>query len=201
MSGRESPIKKSTNTLPNRVHRRIILCDYGTPIYQAGSRETLLGALADCIEGHESLQRQAGLLHRDNFLNNLMINKDNRGFWIDLDLAINEQHWFMHDLESFVWVLFWICIHFDGPIKDRVVSRFDKCNYVDTDERAEDLAGLKLVLMAMEERFTQYYQPLAPLMNSLRKVVFPEDKPWKREDERLYSRMAEILRKGQEDLK
>ena len=49
--------------------------------------------------------------------------------------------------------------------------------------------------------FTQYYQPLAPLMNSLREVVFPGDKPWKREDEKLCSRMGEILQKGREDLK
>ncbi|KAH8743581.1 hypothetical protein F5883DRAFT_40734 [Diaporthe sp. PMI_573] len=230
-----SPIKRSTNTLPNRVHRRVILRDYGTPIYKAGSRETLLVALADCIEGHESLRRKAGLLHRDISLNNLMIDKDNRGFLIDLDLAINEQrvgtsgakgktgtwafmaigalqgeqHSFMHDLESFFWVLFWICIHFDGPTKDRVVSRFDKWNYVDTDERAEDLAGIKLIVVAREEMFmktttkyfTQYYQPLTPLMNSLRKVVFPGDKPWKCEDERLYSRIGEILQKGREDLK
>jgi hypothetical protein len=225
-----SPIKRSTNTPPNRVHRRIILRDYGTPIYEAGSREALLGALADCIEGHESLRRKAGLLHRDISLNNLMIGEDDRGFLIDLDLAINEQrigasgakgktgtwafmaigalqgeqHSFMHDLESFFWVLFWICIHFDGPTKNRVVPRFDKWNYVDTDERAEDLAGIKLIVVAREEMFmkttatyfTQYYQPLAPLMNSLRKVVFPGDKPWKRQDERLYSRMGEILRKG-----
>ncbi len=34
------------------------------------------------------------------------------------------------------WVLFWICIHFDGPKKERLVSPFDKWNYVDTDERA-----------------------------------------------------------------
>ncbi|KAK3934817.1 hypothetical protein QBC46DRAFT_358716 [Diplogelasinospora grovesii] len=114
----------------------------------------------------------------------------------------------MHDLESFFWVLFWICIHFDGLKKDRVVSRFDKWNYVDTDERAEDLAGIKLIVVSKEEifmktttnYFTQYYQPLAPLMNSLRKVVFLGDKPWKRKDERLYSRMGEILRKEREDL-
>jgi len=93
--------------------------------------------------------------------------------------------------------------------EDRVISRFDKWNYVDTDERAEDLAGIKLIVVSKEEMFmktttkyfTQYYQPLAPLMNSLRKVVFPRDKPWKREDERLYSRMGEILRKEREDLK
>ncbi|KAL2175530.1 uncharacterized protein P884DRAFT_286564 [Thermothelomyces heterothallicus CBS 202.75] len=230
-----SPTKASSDILPNRVHRRVILSNYGIPIYEASSRQVLLAALADCIEGHKSLRQKAGLLHRDISLNNLMIDKDNRGFLIDLDLAIDErrvgtsgakgktgtwafmavgalrgeQHSFMHDLESFFWVLFWICIHFDGPKKVRVVRRFDKWNYVDTDERAEELAGMKLIVVSEEETFmntttkyfTQYYQPLAPLMNDLRKVVFPGDKPWKREDERLYSRMGEILRKEREDLR
>ncbi|KAK4245555.1 hypothetical protein C7999DRAFT_42898 [Corynascus novoguineensis] len=230
-----SPTKTSANTLPNQVYRRVILRDYRIPIYKAGSRGALLGALADCIKGYKSLRRKARLLHKDISLNNLMIDKDNRGFLIDLDLAINEQrvgtsgakgktgiwafiavgalqgeqHSFMHDLESFFWVLFWICIHFDGPKKDRVVPRFDKWDYVDTDERTEDLARIKLIVVSKEEifmktttnYFTQYYQPLAPLMNSLRKVVFPGDKPWKREDERLYSRMGEILRKERKDLK
>ncbi|KAK0737995.1 hypothetical protein B0T18DRAFT_296162, partial [Schizothecium vesticola] len=30
---------------------------------------------------------------------------------------LGEQHSFMHDLESFFWVLFWICIHRNGPGK------------------------------------------------------------------------------------
>lgn len=197
--------------------------------------QPLLGAFADCIEGHKSLWRKARLLHRDISLCNLMIDKDNHGFLIDLDLAIHEQrvgisgakcktgtwafmaigalygeqHSFMHDLESFFWVLLWICIHFDGPKKDRVVPRFDKWNYVDADERTEELAGLKLAVVAREDifmrttsnYFTEYYQPFAPLMNSLRKVVFPGDQPWRREDENLYSRMGEILREGYGDLK
>ncbi|KAK3933951.1 hypothetical protein QBC46DRAFT_400887, partial [Diplogelasinospora grovesii] len=138
-----STTKTGSDPLPNRVHRRVILRDYGVPIYEASSRETLLTALADCIKGHESLRRQAGLLHRDISVGNLMINKDNRGFLIDLDLAIKEQrlgasgakgktgtrafmaigallgeqHSFMHDLESFFWVLFWICIHYNSPGK------------------------------------------------------------------------------------
>lgn len=89
----------------------------------------LLAALADCIEGHESLRQKAGLPHRDISIGNLMFNESNGGFLIDLDLAIKEQHLgakgkigtkafmaigallgephsFMHDLESFFWVLF-----------------------------------------------------------------------------------------------
>ncbi len=42
----------------------------------------------------------------------------------------------MHDLESFFWVLFWICIHYNGPNESIVVQRFDKWNYVDTEELA-----------------------------------------------------------------
>jgi len=47
-----------------------------------------------------------------------------------------EQHSFMHDLESFFWVLFWICIHCDGPGEGKVVAQFDKWNYADTEELA-----------------------------------------------------------------
>jgi hypothetical protein len=109
------------------VHRRVILANYRIPIYKACSRQALLGALADCIEGHESLRRRAGLLYWDISIGNLIVGNDNCGFLIDLDLAISEQrvgalgakgktgtrafmaigallgkqHSFMHDLESF----------------------------------------------------------------------------------------------------
>lgn len=42
----------------------------------------------------------------------------------------------MHDLESFFWVLFWICIHYKGPEETRVVARFGRWNFVDTEELA-----------------------------------------------------------------
>ena len=72
--------KAGSGMLPNRVHRRVILSDYRIPIYKAGSRQALLGALADCIEGHESLRQRAGLLHRDISISNVMVGKENRGF-------------------------------------------------------------------------------------------------------------------------
>jgi hypothetical protein len=44
-----------------------------------------------------------------------------------IGLLLGEEHSFMHDLESFFWVLFWICIHFNGPNEtSRIVPRFDK---------------------------------------------------------------------------
>jgi hypothetical protein len=51
----------------------------------------------------------------------------------------DEPHSFMNDLESFFWVLFWICIHYNGS-QGRVVQEFDKWNYANT----EELAKLKL---------------------------------------------------------
>ncbi|KAL8366754.1 hypothetical protein RB595_010557 [Gaeumannomyces hyphopodioides] len=44
-----SPTKVSGDALSNRVHRRVILRDYGKPIYKAGSRSALLAALEGCI--------------------------------------------------------------------------------------------------------------------------------------------------------
>ncbi|OBT93131.1 hypothetical protein VE01_09248 [Pseudogymnoascus verrucosus] len=46
----------------NRIRRRVIVCDYGTPIYKARSVVAMLAALASCIEGHESLYTKAGML-------------------------------------------------------------------------------------------------------------------------------------------
>ncbi|OBS17289.1 hypothetical protein FPOA_12205 [Fusarium poae] len=222
-----------TSSLPNRVHRRVILRDYGMPIYKASSRSALLAAFGRCIEGHESLHK-AGFLHRDISVNNLMINEDGdnpswSSFLIDLDLAIKEsrevasgakgktgtrafmaigallgeQHSFMHDIESFFWVLFWICIHYNGADETRVVQEFDKWNYVDTGE----LANLKKGQVSHEgdfiktarENFTPYYQPLVPWVNRVRKVVFPNGRRWEREDKEQYVRVREILQEARRD--
>ncbi|KAF7856270.1 hypothetical protein EAF04_009798 [Stromatinia cepivora] len=229
-----SSTKAGSNALPNRVHRRVILRDYGEPIYKARTQAALLNALKGCIEGHESLHK-AGFLHRDISINNLMINEDDKNhswtsFLIDLDLAIKEtrieasgakgrtgtrafmaigvlrgeQHSFMHDLESIFWVLFWICIHYDGPNRGRVVQEFDKWNYMDMKE----LGIVKLGTIAMEavfmdtitDNFTSYFEPLIPWVNRLRKVVFPKGGSQKQEDERLYSRMKGILQEAYKDL-
>jgi hypothetical protein len=228
-----SPVKRA---VANRVHRRVIVRDYGKPIYKASTRISLLAALEGCIEGYESLHTRAGMLQRDISPNNLMVNEDDDNpsypaFLIDLDLAIKEKretssgargktgtrafmaigvlldeepHSFMHDLESFFWVLFWICIHYDGPNKDVGATEFEKWNY----ENMEELAELKLGLVSRENHFhnritkafTPYYQPLIPCVKGLRRAVFPMDKPWEHEDKTLYSRMKEILRAAQTDL-
>jgi hypothetical protein len=51
------------------------------------------------------------------------------------------------------------------------------------------------------DNFTPYYEPLISLLNGLREIVFRKDKPWEREDGKLYSRMRELLRKEPEGFK
>ncbi|KAG6059778.1 hypothetical protein E4U32_003813 [Claviceps aff. humidiphila group G2b] len=92
--------RKSRPELPtelgNRVHRRVIVRDYGKAIYKASSRQALLACLEGCIKGHQSLY-EAGILHRDISINNLMINEESKKqnqswphFLIDLDHASDD---------------------------------------------------------------------------------------------------------------
>ncbi len=152
------------------------------------------------------------------------------GFLIDLDLAIkldrenasgapsktgtkvfmaigalyDEDHNFMHDPESFFWVLFWTCIHCTGSGGQRRVSKFQAWNF----ESTEDLAKIKMgsvleedkFTKEVEENFTAYCTPLVPCVKELRKAVFPEGKRWPREDRGLYSRMKSILQQASDGL-
>ncbi|KAF1936442.1 hypothetical protein EJ02DRAFT_506533 [Clathrospora elynae] len=216
-----SPIKRA---VANQVHRRVIVRNYGKPIYKASSQISLLAAFEQCIEGYKSLHTRAGMLQRDILLNNLIVNKDDgnpsqRAFLIDLDLAIKEQreqslgaraktgtrafmaigvllddkqHSYMHNLESFFWVLFWICIHCDGPNQERVVPRFDKWNYLDTEELAGSKKGIvddeRDFLKTAQTNFTPYYQPLIPYR-------------WRAPNVQLYHDMKQILQVAQNELK
>ncbi|UKZ47459.1 hypothetical protein TrVGV298_001677 [Trichoderma virens] len=85
---------KSGQIAANRVHRRVIVRDYGKAIYMASTTPILLKALEDCIQGHEFLHK-AGILHRNISVNNLTVNEDSNNpswpsFLIDCDLAIKE---------------------------------------------------------------------------------------------------------------
>lgn len=185
-----SPVKAGGD-LSNRVHRRAILRDYGQPIYKASSRTSLLAALSGCIEGHESLRKAGVLhrdISINNLVINEHTNNLSRpSFLTDLDLAtkedregasgakgktgtrafmvigalLGEQHSFKHDLESFFWVLFWICIHCKGPFETRIVAQFDKWNYLDKEALAELKKG-KVVhegdfIRTAAQSFTPYY--------------------------------------------
>ncbi|KAL7790717.1 hypothetical protein V8C37DRAFT_171677 [Trichoderma ceciliae] len=128
---------------------------HGKPIDLAESPAILLESIAQCVGGHISLYEVGSLhrdISLDNLLINkdhsgpLWL-----GFLIDLDLAIDisregaagaagrtskrafmaigvllgEPHSFMHHVESFFWVLFWIRIHYLDPKSSRTLVRFE----------------------------------------------------------------------------
>ncbi|OJD16018.1 hypothetical protein AJ78_03771 [Emergomyces pasteurianus Ep9510] len=203
-----STAKTAKTSTVNRVHRRVIIREYGKAIYKASSRVALLETLKGCIEGYESLHKNASMLQH------LAINEQREGFsgaqgktgtraFMSIGVLLGEKNSFMHDLESFFWVLFWICIHYDGLGKGRCVPRFEKWNYVNT----EELAGMKIGVIAAEDVFlktmndnaTVHYQPLVPWVNRLRRVVFPGNGRWKTPNPNLYSDMTKVLQKAQND--
>ncbi|KAI1744015.1 hypothetical protein F4680DRAFT_408192 [Xylaria scruposa] len=221
-----------SSALPNRIHRRIIVRDHGKKIHKASSRVALLRALEGCINGHKSLHK-AGILHRDISIGNLIINEDVNNpspfsFLIDLDHAIKEErlsasekktgtlifmsigvlkgdrHSFMDDLESFFWVLLWICINYEA--RGEYIEPCMLAGYLDRNN-IRDLFVFKKSLIDEEpyflkkaqESFTPYYQPLIRWVNELRKVVFPNDRRWMEEDPLLYARMTAVLQEAQED--
>ena len=186
-------------------------------------------ALANLL-AHESLLN-AKILHRDVSIGNVMLTEpEDDGFLIDLDLAVKidrekasgapgktgtkvfmaigalygEEHSFMHDLESFFWVLFWICIHWNGTGQERSKTEYESWNFKDMKELAE----IKKGKVDEEDKFdkevndncTAYCRSLIPCIQELRKVVFPEGKRWLREERQLYSQMKLVLEKAKNGL-
>ncbi|KAF2623840.1 hypothetical protein BU25DRAFT_433900 [Macroventuria anomochaeta] len=216
-----SSLVKGGRATADRVHRRVIVQDYGKPIYKASSKVSLLAALEGCIAGYESLHTRTNMLQCDISPNNLMVNEEEdnpswHAFLIDLDLAIKENREKPSGAQGktgtrafmaiilLLGVFFWICIHYNGS-QARVVQQFDKWNYANT----EELAKLKLGTVSDDdifrkttlEHFTEYYQPLIPCVNRLRRKVFPVGRRWKDPNPKLYVEMKEILRTAQDELK
>lgn len=74
----------------NRIHHRVIVSDYRKPIYIAKSTVNLLEVMIDCLDDYMSLYNKTDLIQSDISPNNLMINENNCGFVIDLDLAVHK---------------------------------------------------------------------------------------------------------------
>jgi hypothetical protein len=54
-------------------------------------------------------------------------------------------------------------------------------------------------IQTASESFSPYYQPLIPWVNRLRKMVFPDGRRQKKENQELYSRMKAVLQEARED--
>ncbi|KAL1888294.1 hypothetical protein Cpir12675_006230 [Ceratocystis pirilliformis] len=210
----------------NRIHHRLIMRDDGKRIHEAESPSILLNALVKCIRGHEELFK-AGILHRNISLSNLIVAQDGDSsswpaFIIDFETAIEvdkasnsernvgtkpfmavgvllgQEHTFMHDLESFFWVLFWICIHVTGPgkyelSKEQYHSWFEMRMSRIAMSKVQVIANDQMFLHAANQDFSAYLRPLVPWVNKLRILLFPEGASDKREDLNVYNQMCSVL--------
>ncbi|KAF1936332.1 hypothetical protein EJ02DRAFT_480762 [Clathrospora elynae] len=108
-------------------------------------------------------------------------------------------------LGCFDHVLIWICIHCDGPTQKRVVPRFDKWNYLDTEELAVKNKGIVInerdFVKIVQTNFTPYYQQLIPYVDRLRRKVFPNGRRWRVPNAQMYCDMKQILKLAQNERK
>jgi serine/threonine protein kinase len=173
----------------------------------------LLTVLRDAIKAHRSLYLKGDILHRDISENNVIVTDPDEtggftGVLIDLDLAkvVGSErseahhptgtvqfmaievlrgldHTYRHDLESFFYVLIWLCARrgwgFCGNARGQPTNSRLSCWYTGT---FEDIAHGKLgdMIKARDQGFAlilREFPPafacVKPLCASLRDILFP----------------------------
>ncbi len=104
---------------------------------------------------------------------------------------------YMHDLESFFWVLFWVCMRWKGPPSTRPhvtliqnLHQF-RTDIIDDREYLGDVANCC---------FTGYCKPLIPCLRGLHKIFFPYGTYRRAADRLLYTQVKMVLVQTREDL-
>ncbi|KAJ2984953.1 hypothetical protein NUW58_g5792 [Xylaria curta] len=200
----------------DRIYSCVVVSPAGRVISEFESIKELLESMRDAIRAHQSLYQVGNILHRDISANNIIItNPDTadgfKGMLIDLDLAkiVNDQtgvrqqtgtmqfmaievlrrngHTYRHDLESFFYVLLWMCARtswsktkFQRGKNNRPVevSRLDKWVRGNFGEIADSkhyhmgFDGFQHILYEFPEAF----EVVKPLCDSFRLILFPLDK-------------------------
>lgn len=200
------------SSFDNRIFGCLVISPGGRAIRDFGSIPELLEALRDAIKAHMSLYRKGKILHRDISENNIIITdpKEADGFTgmlIDVDLAKEigsgrsgarhqtgtmefmaiqvlrgVAHTYRHDLESFLYVLLWICAR-------RAWEREFECKWVDRPERDiltkwytgsfADIADAKKGYMHIDgfenilDEFPTAFDHVKPLCEKIRGILFP----------------------------
>lgn len=115
-----------------------------------------------------------------------------------------DSYTFMHDLESFFWVIFWICVHYTGAGEEtQDVGKFENWNYVSAEDLAIFKSGLVLPMnfnTQLSQYTTNYCRPMIPLVTKLWEELFPLGRSCNKKDKTLYGRMKAILEKAREAL-
>ena len=194
----------------HRVFRCLVVSPAGRAIRKYKSPLELLEALRDAIKAHRSLYVNGNILHRDISENNIIITNPKsdgfQGMLIDLDLAKElgrgrsgarcrtgtmefmaievlkgKSHTYRHDLESFFYVLVWLCGRrgwdFVGRTKNGPQRNlFTKWYTESYDEIASAKQGhmhIDLFEEILEEFPPPEFDRVKPLCRKLRGILFP----------------------------
>ncbi|KAL2887622.1 Protein kinase domain protein [Ceratocystis lukuohia] len=198
----------------NRNYSCLVVSPAGRVISEFRTVKELLESERDAIKAHQSLYVTGKILHRDISPNNILITNPEtangfKGMLINLDLAKvldsepsgawhrtgtmefmaievlrKKDHTYRHDLESFFYVLLWMCARqawsngFAGKEIPAKYSRLRKWEI----GRFEDIADVKRGHMAVDglkdimEEFPGALDVVKPVCLKIRKVLFPFDK-------------------------
>ena len=198
----------------NRLLGCLVITPAGRAISDFKSIEELLTALRDSIKAHSSLYLKGKILHRDISENNIIITDPEKangftGMLIDMDLAKEVgsgrsgarhqtgtmefmaievlrkvAHTYRHDLESFLYVLLWICARrawereFQCDSADRPTRNILKTWYTgDYDDIAHAKQGFMYAdgLGKILDGFPRALDCVKPLCLKIRAILFPYD--------------------------
>ncbi|KAI0804208.1 serine/threonine-protein kinase Sgk2 [Xylaria sp. FL0064] len=88
----------------NRIFSCLVISPAGRVIREFQSTKELLESMRDAIKAHQNLYVHGNILHRDISPNNIII-------FMAVEVLNNIAHTYRHDLESFFYVLLWLCAH------------------------------------------------------------------------------------------
>ncbi|KAI8947232.1 hypothetical protein F4801DRAFT_605651 [Xylaria longipes] len=201
----------------NRIYSCVVVSPAGRVISEFESIKELLESMRDAIRAHQSLYMDGNILHRDISANNTIItNSDTadgfKGMLIDLDLAkllynspteVRQQtstmqfiaievlrrkiHTYRHDLESFFYVLLWMCARTswtkaefkggknDGPVKASKLEKWVKGNFEDIADNKHHHMGFNGFQDILYE-FPEAFKVVKLLCDRIRLLLFSWDK-------------------------
>ncbi|KAK4194052.1 hypothetical protein QBC40DRAFT_291462 [Triangularia verruculosa] len=195
----------------NMIYSCLVVSPAGRVISEFRTIKELLETERDAIRAHRSLYVKSKILHRDISSNNIIITKPEtadgfKGMLIDLDLAKvrdsgpsgarhqtgtmqfmavevlrKTDHTYRHDLESFFYVLVWMCARqswsnglggVEKPPKESLLRKWEIGRFQDI---ARTKAGDMTVdgLESIMSEFPKAFDVVKPLCLRIRDILFP----------------------------
>ncbi|KAI1276832.1 serine/threonine-protein kinase Sgk2 [Xylaria sp. FL0933] len=195
----------------NRIFSCLVISPAGRVIHEFQSAKELLESMRDAIRAHQNLYVHGNILHRDISPNNIIIVVPNKpegykGMLIDLDLAKeihsgpsgaiqqtgtiqfmavevlnNIAHTYRHDLESFFYVLLWLCAYQswnNGIAGQKKLSKTESVVEKWNQGRPKEIASVKtahMTINGVEEimgEFPEALNVVKPLCLEIRSILF-----------------------------